>query len=324
MRRRAYLRLSAMARFAVTLVISAATAMFFAAHLQANTATIGSHNHDSSTSGAWDATDLPIQKSIDDGFHPIYVYSRTNLPGFAGKYSQSSQDSLIVKLLEVYHAKTKNFTGTPFFVDLAANHPLVHSNTYSLERRGWNGVCLEPNPIYWYGLASHRTCVIIGAFVGGPEEEDGKEVGVVLSRGVTGGIVADGLDNAGRQSEEKRNLVSMATVFRQANVPSVIDYFSLDVEGAEYLVMKDFPWHDYTFSFITIERANKKLRALLASKGYVLTRIISDFGESLWIHNTIQLSENEINDVCKGLDIPSYSAEPSQWKLPRLSQYDDG
>ena len=41
-----------------------------------------------------------------------------------------------------------------FFLDLAANEPVVLSNTRSLERDlGWKGVCIEANPFYWQGLA---------------------------------------------------------------------------------------------------------------------------------------------------------------------------
>jgi len=54
------------------------------------------------------------------------------------------------------------------------------------------------------------------------------------------GIVGPNFDNKGG-TNAKRNLVSIATVFRETKVPNIIDYFSLDVEGAETFVMEKFP-----------------------------------------------------------------------------------
>jgi len=63
----------------------------------------------------------------------------------------------------------------------------------------------------------------------------------------------DGMDNKPQEQSGilklktvKRNLVSIHTVFRNTNVPSKIDYFSLDVEGAESIVVANFPWKSYS------------------------------------------------------------------------------
>ncbi len=141
-------------------------------------------------------------------------------------------------------------------MDLAANNALILSNTFVLERNGWDGVCIEANPEYWYRLASFRNCTIVGAVVGG--DKDGAEVEVSF-RGVFGGVVATSMDNEGRTGV-KRNLVSILTVFSQTNVPNVIDYMSLDVKGAESLVMANFPWDSYSFKFLTIERPKDDLK----------------------------------------------------------------
>jgi len=279
----------------------------------------------SSSSEFWDVTDLPIKRSIYDGFRPVYVYSMVPFPELLDPlgtiYSQSGQDGLVVKLME--HLLSREGDYVPFFVDLAANDALTLSNTYHLERQGWDGVCVEPNPMYWYRLAAYLTCAIVGAFVGVPQEEDGQEVDVVLSSGVFGGIVAEGLDNAGADAEEKRNLVSISTIFKQTSVPARIDYLSLDVEGAELLVMKHFPFETHTVRFITIERPRTELKELLVSKGYTLMRMISSFGESLWMHDTVQLSAEEVDAICQGLKIRAWSEKPQEWLLPEGVVLDD-
>ena len=77
----------------------------------------------------------------------------------ASWHSQMRQDELVFSLLR---NKTNGY-----FVDLAANDAIQLSNTYSLERDwGWNGVCIEPNPIYWHNLSAFRSCDTIAAVVG--------------------------------------------------------------------------------------------------------------------------------------------------------------
>jgi hypothetical protein len=154
--------------------------------------------------------------------------------------------------------------------------------------------------MYWYRQAAYRQCTIVGAFVGGTE--DGKEVDVILSNHVYGGIVGEGFDNQKEKAEEKRNLVSISTVFKETLVPNVIDYMSLDVEGAESLVMQDFPFDTYKILFLTIERPKDDLRDLLLKNGYkTISKDLANFGETLWFHEeSVKLTAQEVEDVaCK-------------------------
>lgn len=252
----------------------------------------------------WKTDQLPIMKSITDGFHPIYVFSKVQHEEVKSEeeFSQVKQDKIILALTQANDAKITNPSKTKFFVDLASNDALILSNSYRLEQNGWKGLCIEPNPIYWYKLAASRSCTIIGGFVGGTSEHDGTEVDVVL-HGVSGGIASNEFDNKPGKSEGKmvkRNLVSIQTIFSQTNVPSKIDYFSLDVEGAETIVMADFPFGSYSFKFITIERPKADLVQLLESNGYKQVFKLTRWGETLWA-NTLEvlLSQQEIEDIVK-------------------------
>ena len=33
-----------------------------------------------------------------------------------------------------------------FYVDVGSHHPILTSNTFFFYLRGWNGVCIDPNP----------------------------------------------------------------------------------------------------------------------------------------------------------------------------------
>jgi len=184
-----------------------------------------------------------------------------------------------------------------FFVDLAAFEPHSLSNTYLLEKNGWEGLCIEPNPEHWYDLATYRNCTIVGALVGGTEEDEGKVVDVKFGGdAAVSGIVDKNFDNKGR-ADAKRNIVSIETVFREAKVPSIIDYLSLDVEGAETFVMAKFPWHKYKIRFMTIERPKDDLVALLNENGYQLLEKIASFGETMWVHKSLTWSIDEARKI---------------------------
>mmetsp|Transcript_23941 Transcript_23941/g.50106 ORF Transcript_23941/g.50106 Transcript_23941/m.50106 type:complete len:319 (-) Transcript_23941:215-1171(-) len=259
----------------------------------------------------WEVEELPIMRSKSKGFRPIYIYSQEE-PETRPIYSGEGQDKLIQALMDANDKKIKSDNNNdakrkpPFFVDLGSNDPLILSNSYQLEQNGWNGLCIEPNPRYWYRLASFRTCTIVAAFVGGSQKEDGKLVNVKFSNARKGGIVGDTMDNK-EGAEERRTLVSIETMFEETNVPNVIDYLSLDVEGAEGLVMKDFPWNVYHFKFMTIERPNDDLKILLLSNGYRLARTLSKYEETLWVNEEeVKLSEEEIDQIAESVGIKKY------------------
>ena len=53
---------------------------------------------------------------------------------------QKGQDEWVI--VDVFDYKTNGF-----FVDLAAQHAKIDSNTYVLEKDlNWSGICIEPNP----------------------------------------------------------------------------------------------------------------------------------------------------------------------------------
>jgi hypothetical protein len=52
-------------------------------------------------------------------------------------------------------------------------------------------------------------------------------------------------------------------VLRDFGTPSVIDFLSLDIEGAEHLVLGTFPWHTHTVYVTSIERPDLCCRTYL-------------------------------------------------------------
>ncbi len=272
--------------------------------------------------------------SDDNGWHDISVYfgDRDSIKEEAK--SQLGQDDIISNLMSLYHRSRSSSkksdtirnkateaeakaTDQIYFVDLAANDAISLSNTYKLEQLGWEGLCIEPNPLYWYRL-SHRKCAVAGAFVGG--KTDMQQVDVSLSNNALGGIIGDEFDNKeeNNKKKERRFTVSIKSLFQKFNVPRRIDYFSLDVEGAEELIMKDFPFDDYTVHFMTVERPKPELQKLLKDHDYHFVMQIVNWGETLWVHESI-LKDVSLKDVKKNaLETMGVDGDkewpPSNWK----------
>ena len=57
-----------------------------------------------------------------------------------------------------------------------------------------------------------------------------------------------------------------------SKAPKVIDYFSLDVEGAEENIIKNFPFNEYKILSMTIERPTPKINEILKSNDMLFVK----------------------------------------------------
>jgi hypothetical protein len=193
-------------------------------------------------------------------------------------HSQSGQDMLIKTIF--------NDMPNGYFIDLASNDWDKLSNSYVLEGfNNWNGVCIEPNPQYHGGLLCNRRCKI---FVNPVGLQNGEKVTFNIGGGVYGGIVGGEFDNAQKKTGDVTyELVTLTTILDFVYAPRQIQYLSLDVEGAEYLAMKNFNFEKYTIYAMTVERPKPKLHSLLAKNGFVFTYVLTVFGECLYLHHSL-------------------------------------
>lgn len=196
-------------------------------------------------------------------------------------FSQYRQDEIVARLL--------NGKKNGFFVDLASNDAVRISNTYALETQlDWKGICLEPNPVYWGGLA-YRKCEVVAAVVGNQTMEE-VHFTFPKAKSPKGGIVGGQFDNKDDKSNtiQRRYTVTLKEIFQSFQAPRVIDYLSLDVEGAEDLVLSSFPFTEYRFNVLTVERPSEPLSELLSENGYSLLKTLKAGKETLWVHESIQ------------------------------------
>lgn len=186
-------------------------------------------------------------------------------------YSTKGQDRWVIKRALDAHRGG-------YFVDIGAADGRTHSNTYVLERDyGWSGVAIEANPRYFSELRHNRACRCVQSCVDGYAQEVD-----FFGLGYMGGMISDDTDN-GRQKRTaliKRHadkIISMRTstlrdILVTVGAPTVIDYLSIDVEGAEHRILETFPFNEFRFHSLTVERPRRETHEVLRHFGYVLDR----------------------------------------------------
>ncbi|MGD9982234.1 MAG: FkbM family methyltransferase [Hyphomonadaceae bacterium] len=177
-----------------------------------------------------------------------------------------------------------------WFLDLAATDGVTGNNTLVLERElAWNGLCIEPNPIYFEALRRNRRCAVSAACV-----DEAPGVVEFWPNGGLGGIIADDTDNSratrasqldeayARGEVMRFETRTLEQVLEEHRAPPVIDYFSFDVEGAETRILRRFPFNRWRFLCLTVERPTPELNRLLFANGYVFVRNLSY--DSFYVH----------------------------------------
>ena len=192
-----------------------------------------------------------------------------------------------------------------YFVDLGANHFHHLSNSYNLEQvLAWTGVCIEANSEYISGLVTNRRCRVVQAVVADHDHTVMK----FRMKGVIGGLIGegeqlrpqvppqlqgqrptkgiqkgqdsegDGLDNkesslpssssSVRRAEVTVHTITLTQILNHLQAPRHMDLLLVDIEGGEWLALKQFDFEKYHFNVIIVERPIQLLHQLLKDKGY--------------------------------------------------------
>lgn len=155
---------------------------------------------------------------------------------------------------------------------------------------------------YWHGIGGagssgtwqHALSGIVGFSNKANLTEDArvaKQVGAVPNTGdaAADGDAQDGQKRASTAGFEDRKAVTIrfADLLRAQRAPAVIDYLSLDVEGAEDAVMEEFPYESYRFLVMSIESPSQTLHANLSASGYTQISTCDMPGETIYVHNSV-------------------------------------
>jgi hypothetical protein len=245
-------------------------------------------------------TSISVDKHVTKkGWHTIHVFYGSSPESSPSEWhSQVGQDELVASLLP----------NGKYFVDLAANDAVHWSNTLALEQKlGWTGLLIEPTPAYWHDLAVLRTSKVVAACVGNSTLE---KVSWKRGKEYSGIVGFDNADKPGRVFPTKYT-ISLLDLFQREDVPLVIDYLSLDVEGAEEFILTSFPLEQYKISILTVERPSSTLMEFLQRHGFRLLATLSDWGETIWAHNAVVVKDTTLLEQYKH-KFPAWNPDTKQ------------
>lgn len=192
-------------------------------------------------------------------------------------YSQLKQDEYVINTL--YPGKTDGW-----FIEAGADNGIYLSNTKALEELGWKGLCIEPIPDVYSDLVKNRKCYT-----------DNSALYNVSGQSVNFRIndysLLSGIESTLDKSRLSDKLITVQTstltdLLDKYNIPKKIQYFSLDIEGAEYIALQGIDWQKYQFGVLNIEHNYRDdrstIRKYIESKGYIYHR--EDHWDDWYIH----------------------------------------
>ena len=207
-------------------------------------------------------------------------------------FSQNGEDYLLWQLF--------GSTNQGFFVDVGAFDGVHLSNTYSFERAGWSGICIEAHPrvAQRCSAARPRSVCIQSACMATGQSDSAEFMAEPL--GLLSGLAPDEQDV--RRRYEKRGLEFPG--FEKLRVPvttldavlgehlpldTTIDLLSVDVEGLEPQVFDGFDLLRYRPRIMVVEANTDEVASVLR------TRLVQKRGylEARWVARNLFLAREK-------------------------------
>ncbi len=195
-------------------------------------------------------------------------------------YSQNGEDYILWEFFD--------YIRTGFYIDIGAFDGIYLSNTYSFEKQGWEGICVEPHPDYFSLLKKNRpnSKCLNYACVGNRNQINidfqTEQLGFLSSLLNTDEYVNDiksrykkkGLEFEGLKTIKIPAASLDELLENHLKSKPDIDFITIDVEGTEIEVLKGFNLGKYSPRVIIIEgnndAARKKIINYLANESEYL------------------------------------------------------
>jgi len=182
-------------------------------------------------------------------------------------YSQLGQD---LKVINSYNKKEDGF-----FIEIGASDGIELSNTYLLETQyKWKGICCEPIPDNFKKLVKNRPNSI--CYDKAVYSNSGLTVSFDIATEYMLSGISDHIDChksfiGNNKTTIQIQTITLLDILNNANAPSFIEYMSLDTEGSEFEILKNFDFEKYTFGLIDVEHnysepRRTEIKNLLLSK----------------------------------------------------------
>tara|TARA_B110001454_G_C12695492_1_gene424185 strand:+ start:532 stop:1212 length:681 start_codon:yes stop_codon:yes gene_type:complete len=159
-----------------------------------------------------------------------------------------------------------------FFIECGANDGVNQSNTWYFEKKlDWRGVLIEPLSKQFKELKNNRKNINHFFNVALVDDNYNKDEIELIDLDLTSKFKL-------YEKQVNQPLTSilvktktLTNILDECESPKIIDFFSLDVEGAEFTVLNGINYNRYNFKYILIETKNfQKIDIFLKSNNYKL------------------------------------------------------
>jgi FkbM family methyltransferase len=216
------------------------------------------------------------------------------------KYLRTIPDHIgdqLIPLLDKSRAQLKqdlfvlselDFKRNGYFVEFGASNGFDLSNSYLLEKDfGWNGILAEPAKRFHDELKKNRSCHIETDCVW-------RDSNSVLNFNEVDNAVLSTISAFNDSDYHRPNrkggttyrvhTISLIDLLIKYDAPRTVDYLSIDTEGSEYEILRNFDFDRYQFNVITCEHnftsKRDEIFELLTNHGYVRKFVgLSDFDD---------------------------------------------
>tara|TARA_B100000579_G_scaffold418821_1_gene416796 strand:+ start:655 stop:1350 length:696 start_codon:yes stop_codon:yes gene_type:complete len=194
------------------------------------------------------------------------------------------------------------------YIDIGCNHPIKHNNTYLLHKRGWRGINVDSDKtsiklFNRYRKNDHNIRNIVS------DNTDLKKLYFYHDRSAINTLSKELVDK--RLIKPKKIIEEKSTTLNKIieNSPfkdKKINLLTIDVEGHEYNILKNFNFSNYKIDLIVVEFLEKKLDiveifkqsldAVIKSNIYnLLTK--NDYKLVNWIHSDLIFVKNDFKGM---------------------------
>ena len=195
------------------------------------------------------------------------------------------------------------------YVDVGCNHPIKYSNTYLLYKRGWTGINIDAdessiNLFNNFRKNDHNVCSLVS------NNDEIKKFYYYHDRSA--------INTLSKKLVEKRLVKPIKTIERKSKTlnqlieespfkDKKINLLTIDVEGHEFDVLKNFNFSKYKVDLLIIELLDENIDVVEICKQNIETVMKSNIYNLLtknnyklvnWIHSDLIFARNE---CCKNI-----------------------
>ncbi|KAK4015924.1 hypothetical protein OUZ56_030890 [Daphnia magna] len=166
-----------------------------------------------------------------------------------------------------------------FFVECGALDGELRSNTLFMERNlGWEGVLIEADPKNFVKVQEkNRRAWTVPACL----STSTSPKTVVFKQAFNQGRISQNqLDDQNRAGSVQVQCFPIYSILAALN-RTVVDYFSLDIEGDELAVLKTIPWNNVRIQTLSVEFIHDKegkdqIKEYMTQQGYEVVKEVTD------------------------------------------------